>query len=1359
MAKEWANSAYSRENIIMITQRWIAPAIVLATFLGMSQASAQYLPGQFLPGQPQTPVTQIFKDTISVREAHQLMVSLSPDRSNASALEGQTFSGSIYVFIDPSFGIVDITPRRAKTKDTGVVDGSTVDFIRFYYDDPNGVEPFNIEGLGPYDFAGTGAGEQALPFNTLAQVDGDHTISAEVVFTDGSVRWVSSTFSTIGGQGPGEVQHELMLSQSPARSFSSMLDSQTVFGDIYVFLSPEADVATVSFLLDGVLQTVEGTAPFDFNGAFPDSTPIPLDTTTLTEGLHNITANLQLVGGATKPVTADFTVNNTQPRLQFAQQFITVETAGNGTTSTTIDLTTSDGAPAVFALSEELPWLEVSPVMGNTPQNVLLDFDLTGLPEGTYFGTVAAAGAGLIDGLLNITLQIGPAGGCTPVACEDILVDLPYELDFESNHGFLKDGFGRGTGFTYVDVPTNGTGLINNLFQLDAPAGELRIDTTPGIMAFATNSQDNALGVGIDAPSQLSVLHTTLLDPPLGTNNYEQAGLWFGLDEDNYVKCAYVSSPGGTQVQFFVEENGVETASFGGDFFDPTGIDVELVLKVDPFDQTIRAEAGLDGGSLLPIGIPVSVPDEFFSFDAAGIDPTIGTRSFGGIFATHRNGPAPLTFRFGDFSVTEGPSLAATGDLDFIKTSFPMPKPTAMAWAPDNRLYVTNVNGNVHAFTLDADNAVVDEEIITRLVDFEGENRLTLGIAVDPFSTPGDVILYLAHSNANQGAGEINSGRITKISGSSVGFDTAEQIITGLPRALANHSLNAIHFGSDLRLYIASAGITGAGAAPDPLLVNTEFGDREEQPLSAAVLVADIFSPTFDGTCDNSPNIFAPNPCDVVTYSTGLRNTYDFVLHSNGEIYATDNGLGVTGTFPPSPTGPCPGYGDPDLWDVGGDNPGPQLDLLLRLQENKYYGHPNPSRGECVFKDGSYQGVAAPANYEPALFDLELHRSANGIAEYPFDVGCVQLGGDLLIANYSSGDDLTRVKLTPDGLGVLASDSFVGGFNDPLPVLVGPAGTIFVGEFGGDVISALVPRSLGCWNPVAQAVPLPEAVLDAGGAGLDGKFYMVAGKVNGGVPINTVRVFDPATDSWGAVADLPGEAVENPAVCTQGGKLYVFGGSEMPFSDAVTNAAVFNPGTGLWTPLAPMGSARGGATARAMGDKIYVTGGMDAAGNSQATAEVYDTLTDSWTPISSMITRRDNAGSAVFDGKFYVFGGRTRNADNTTIDGTLASAEMYDPVSDTWVPRAPMPTGRRTFVVGLLDGKAQIMGGEATELGGAFAENEEYDAATDTWRVLQKMDTPRHGAAGGTVGSTVYVAGGGLVAGSSFTDVTEAFGF
>jgi hypothetical protein len=81
------------------------------------------------------------------------------------------------------------------------------------------------------------------------------------------------------------------------------------------------------------------------------------------------------------------------------------------------------------------------------------------------------------------------------------------------------------------------------------------------------------------------------------------------------------------------------------------------------------------------------------------------------------------------------------------------------------------------------------------------------------------------------------------------------------------------------------------------------------------------------------------------------------------------------------------------------------------------------------------------------------------------------------------------------------------------------------------------------------------------------------------------------------------------------------------------------------------------------------------------------------------------------------------------------------------------------MVVGTLNGRAQVTGGERATDGSTFPQNEEYDPATNSWRTLTAMPTPRHGAAFATISGVVYAAGGGPIAGSSFSAVNEAFTF
>jgi glucose/arabinose dehydrogenase len=133
----------------------------------------------------------------------------------------------------------------------------------------------------------------------------------------------------------------------------------------------------------------------------------------------------------------------------------------------------------------------------------------------------------------------------------------------------------------------------------------------------------------------------------------------------------------------------------------------------------------------------------------------------------------------------------------------------------------------------------------------------------------------------------------------------------------------------------------------------------------------------------------------VSTYATGLRNPYDLVWHTNGQLYVNDNGANAGLGNAPDPT-TCgePGY-----------DPGTQPDELNRVVANKYYGHPNPSRGECLFNGGP--------NYVPPMYTYGLNTSSDGITEYD---GSLIPGyqGNLFTPNRVAGN-IIRLQLSANG--------------------------------------------------------------------------------------------------------------------------------------------------------------------------------------------------------------------------------------------------------------------------------------------------------------------------------------------------------
>jgi N-acetylneuraminic acid mutarotase len=297
--------------------------------------------------------------------------------------------------------------------------------------------------------------------------------------------------------------------------------------------------------------------------------------------------------------------------------------------------------------------------------------------------------------------------------------------------------------------------------------------------------------------------------------------------------------------------------------------------------------------------------------------------------------------------------------------------------------------------------------------------------------------------------------------------------------------------------------------------------------------------------------------------------------------------------------------------------------------------------------------------------------------------------------------------------------------------------------------------------------PVPIPLTDADAAVIDGRLFVVGGKTgdNGGVATKALHIYDP-TGGWlpGPPKDDAATALEDQAVVAANGHLYVIGGSTGAFATFKDEVWVYTPGgenldTGTWTEGPSLPVALSGATAVVHEGEIWVIGGMDGTTGGTSRDEVLvlsgldpgDPAQGTWSLDESLNQARDNAGAAVLDGKIHVFGGRER-VEGTTIHQGLASYEVLS--GGTWnlVDAAGEFVGRRSFVVGTLNGDAQIMGGESP----VQDANQNFDAQTGVWTTLEPLVPARHGAAYATIGATVYIVGGSTEV-DNHTDLVQSF--
>jgi len=99
--------------------------------------------------------------------------------------------------------------------------------------------------------------------------------------------------------------------------------------------------------------------------------------------------------------------------------------------------------------------------------------------------------------------------------------------------------------------------------------------------------------------------------------------------------------------------------------------------------------------------------------------------------------------------------------------------------------------------------------------------------------------------------------------------------------------------------------------------------------------------------------------------------------------------------------------------------------------------------------------------------------------------------------------------------------------------------------------------------------------------------------------------------------------------------------------------------------------------------------------------------------------------------------------------------EAYDPATNRWAKKSPMPSRRGGLASAVLDGKVHTFGGETRS--SVFENHEVYDPATDRWTSAPPLPTARHGLGAATLNGRVYVIGGGPRAGFAQTDVVEMF--
>jgi glucose/arabinose dehydrogenase len=270
--------------------------------------------------------------------------------------------------------------------------------------------------------------------------------------------------------------------------------------------------------------------------------------------------------------------------------------------------------------------------------------------------------------------------------------------------------------------------------------------------------------------------------------------------------------------------------------------------------------------------------------------------------------------------------------------------PTAMAFAPDGRLFVCLQGGQLRVIK---NGALLAAPFITLTVTSDGERGL-LGVAFAPnFSANNFVYLYYTTSTSPV------HNRVSRFTANGdVAVAGSETVLLDLDNlsSATNHNGGAIHFGPDGKLYIG---------------VGENANGSNAQTLGN--LLGKMLRINTDGTIPaDNPFVNTATGVNRAIWALGLRNPYTFAFQpGTGRLFIDDVGQSTWEEIDDGVVGS--NYG----WPI---TEGPTTDPRFRSPIFSY-GHGTSSTTGCAIIGGAFYNPAAnqfPASYVGKYFFADL---------------------------------------------------------------------------------------------------------------------------------------------------------------------------------------------------------------------------------------------------------------------------------------------------------------------------------------------------------------------------------------------------
>lgn len=263
-----------------------------------------------------------------------------------------------------------------------------------------------------------------------------------------------------------------------------------------------------------------------------------------------------------------------------------------------------------------------------------------------------------------------------------------------------------------------------------------------------------------------------------------------------------------------------------------------------------------------------------------------------------------------------------------------------------------------------------------------------------------------------------------------------------------------------------------------------------------------------------------------------------------------------------------------------------------------------------------------------------------------------------------------------------------------------------------DEISSLNSVTLGMHGESFLSIGnLPVATAGYGSALLpDGRVLLGGGGVDDGlgntIPTSTLRAFDPQTQGFQSLtATLTYSTSVPAAVALADGRIFFCGG--VGVNSAVLNgASIYDPATGTTSAAANMPGPRSQHTATLLADgRVFITGGVKAINSADPiaglsdilkTSSIYNPATNSWSSAASLsLPRVGHNATLLSSGRVLISGGlEIGSFFGVPIPAIVNSCKRYNPSNNSMMSTASF-SGNRALHSQLLlsDGRVLVAGG------------------------------------------------------------------